>query len=347
MDLQSIEREALAELDRAASIPELESLHAKVLGRKDGQLTQILRGLAAMAPEEKKKVGQEANTLRSLLEEKFSSKQKLLEDSVLTQKLEGEKIDLTLPGVAPKRGHSHPIVEAVREISRIFDGIGFTSVEERDIEDDFHNFNALNIPENHPARDMHDTFYTKHNGLLLRTHTSSVQIRLMENMKPPIRILAPGRVYRHEAVDATHAAVFHQVEGLAVDTKISFADLKGTLRHFVRQFFGQDLNIRFIPTYFPFVEPGAQMDIECFLCHGKKVLDGGKPCHVCKTSGWIEVLGSGMVHPNVFKAVGYDPKKVTGFAFGVGVERLVMVRSGVRDIRQFLESDMRFLEQFR
>lgn len=346
MDLQTIEQEALEELDRASSIPELESLHAKILGRKDGRLTQILRNLATLPPEEKKKVGQEANTLRTLLEERFNTKQKQLQETVLSKKLEKEKIDLTLPGIPVVRGHSHPIAKAIHEINEIFSTIGFSSVEERDVEDDFHNFNALNIPENHPARDMHDTFYTKNDKLLLRTHTSSVQIRLMEKMKPPIRILAPGRVYRHEATDATHAAVFHQVEGLAVDKTISFADLKGTLRHFVREFFGQDLKIRFIPSYFPFVEPGAQMDIECFLCRGEKKLEDGRPCNICKASGWIEVLGCGMVHPNVFRAVGYDPKKWTGFAFGMGIERLVMIRSGVRDIRQFLESDMRFLGQF-
>jgi phenylalanyl-tRNA synthetase alpha chain len=342
LDLQSIEREALEELDRSESLAEIESLHAKFLGRKDGHLTQILRTLGELSPDEKKRVGQAANMLRTQLEDKISSKQKLLQGKQLESKLQGERIDLSLPGASVERGHSHPILQAIREIGDIFASLGFESVEERDIETDFYNFNALNIPENHPARDMHDTFYLSgKDNLLLRTHTSSVQIRLMKEMQPPIRIIAPGRVYRHEAIDATHAAIFHQVEGLAVDKKISFADLKGTLKHFAQKFFGEGLQVRFFPTYFPFVEPGAQMDVQCFLCRGKT-----KPCHLCKSSGWIEIMGAGLVHPNVFKAVGYDPAKVSGFAFGMGVERLVMVRSGIRDIRSFLESDMRFLEQF-
>lgn len=347
MDLQSIEHEALEAFERSSSLSEIETLQAKFLGRKDGQLTQILRGLAALPPEEKKKIGQAANDLRVRLEGLLETKKASLTSEALKSKLEKDKIDFTLPGLARPYGHNHPILEAIREVSVIFASLGFESVEDRDIENDFHNFTALNIPADHPARDLHDTFYIGASGdALLRTHTSSVQIRLMKEMQPPIRIIAPGRVYRHEAIDATHAAIFHQIEGLAVDKKISFSNLKGTLKYFAQKFFGGDLAIRFRPSYFPFVEPGAEMDVQCFMCRGKKELEDGRPCNICKTSGWIELLGAGMVHPNVFNAVGYDPEKTTGFAFGMGVERLVMVRSGVRDIRSFLESDMRFLEQF-
>ena len=345
MDLQSIERDALEALDNVASVSDMEALYTRFLGRKEGELTSVLRGLAALPPEEKKKVGQEANRVRTLLEEKFTSKQKTLQISSLNSNLEKDRVDLTLPGHPMPRGHAHPILSAIREISRIFRNIGFDIAEGPEVETDQHNFTDLNIPENHPARDMHDTFYLS-NSLLLRTHTSPVQIRVMRSTQPPIRLISPGRVFRHEATDATHAAIFHQIEGLVIDEGVSFADLKGVLTTFAETYFGASTRVRFMPSYFPFVEPGAQMDVQCFLCQGTKKLAAGGPCNLCKATGWIEMLGAGMVHPQVLRNVGYDPEKYSGFAFGMGVERILMTRAQVRDIRYFLESDLRFLEQF-
>jgi phenylalanyl-tRNA synthetase alpha chain len=351
MDLQEIERDALAELDRTSSLPEIEAVYTRYLGRKDGRLTSILRNLATLPPEEKKRLGQEANRLRGVLEERFAEKQKTLKNASLDSEMATQSVDLTLPGTPFLRGHAHPILETIREIADIFGGIGFRMVEGPEIETDKNNFTDLNIPENHPARDMQDTFYVDRKGedakpLLLRTHTSPVQIRIMRTMQPPVRIISAGRVFRHEATDATHAAIFHQIEGLAVDEGLSFADLKGTLAHFAESYFGPKTKVRFSPSYFPFVEPGAQMDVTCFLCGGEGRLAEGGPCNICKATGWIEVLGAGMVNPQVLRNVGYDPEKVTGFAFGIGVERIVMTRLQVRDIRLFLDSDVRFLEQF-
>ncbi len=349
-DLQAIERDALSELERASSLPDLEALNNKYLGRKDGALTKILRNLGSLPPEEKKSLGQAANTLRLRLEETIAAKQKAFEQSALQNKLQSQRIDTTLPGVRIKRGLSHPILETIREISGIFRHMGFDVAEGPDIETDFNNFTALNIPKDHPARDLHDTFYLDLNDkdgspTLLRTHTSPVQIRLMQKVKPPVRIIAPGRVYRHEATDAPHAAIFHQIEGLSVDRDVSFADLKGTLTTFAKAYFGAETRARFRPSYFPFVEPGAEMDMQCFACRGAKRINNA-PCSLCKATGWIEMLGAGMVHPQVLRNVGYDPEKYTGFAFGMGIERIVMTRAKVRDIRAFLESDLRFLEQF-
>jgi len=357
MDLQTIESEALAQIESVTSLADLEAVHVRYLGRKDGQLTYILKSIGSLPPDEKKKIGQGANQLRLILEEKWNSKKKTLEDIALTRQLSSTKIDLTLPGLSTHRGGSHPISRAIYEITSIFKSIGFDAVQGPDIESDFNNFTALNIPPHHPARDMHDTFYLDLNEetpqgkpsgqALLRTHTSPVQVRYMQKVKPPLRIVAPGRVYRHEAVDATHGAIFHQIEGLAVDTHITFADLKGSLTYFVKKYFGPKLAVRFRPGYFPFVEPGAEMDVQCFVCMGEKHLKDGRPCSLCKRTGWIEMLGAGMVHPNVFRAVGYDPEKVTGFAFGMGIERIVMTRFGINDIRLLLDSDLRFLEQFK
>ena len=357
MDLSTIEREALTELDRLSTLEEVDRLYYRILGRKGGELTKILRNLGSLPPEEKKQIGHASNVLKSLLEEKFSDKRKQLGAKALSSKLQENLIDLTLPGRPLARGFSHPILQTIDEISDIFKQLGFDRLEGPDVETDFNNFSALNIPDNHPARDLHDTFYlTEHakdahgkdlGAYLLRTHTSPVQIRLMQKVKPPVRMIAPGRVYRHEAVDAMHAAIFHQIEGLAVDTHITFGDLKGTLIHFAKKFFGEEQKVRFRPSYFPFVEPGAEMDLECFVCHGRKKNDKGEPCGLCKASGWIEMLGAGMVHPQVFRNVGYDPKKYIGFAFGMGIERIVMTRLGIRDIRYFLDPDLRFLEQFR
>jgi phenylalanyl-tRNA synthetase alpha chain len=352
MDLQSIERDALAELEASSSLPAVETVYTRYLGRKDGRLTSILKSLGSLGPEEKKRMGQEANRVRTLLEEKFAEKQKVLRNASLESQMSEQKIDLTLPGTPVSHGHAHPILETIREIGDIFSRIGFTMVEGPEIETDKNNFTDLNIPENHPARDMQDTFYIDRKGedgkaLLLRTHTSPVQVRIMKSMKPPVRIISAGRVFRHEATDATHAAIFHQLEGLAVDEGLSFADLKGTLTYFAESYFGPKTKVRFSPSYFPFVEPGAQMDASCFMCEGSGKLSTGTACGICKATGWIELLGAGMVNPQVLRNVGYDPQKVTGFAFGIGIERIVMTRLQVRDIRLFLDSDMRFLEQFR
>lgn len=362
MDLTSLEQDALAALEQAATLADLENLYSKFLGRKDGELTKILRSLGTVAPDERKILGQSANELRVRIEERFSERKKSFSASALSQKLESGKIDVTLPGVSWDRGASHPIVTAIREICGIFEAMGYDAVGGPEVETDFNNFTALNILPDHPARDLHDTFYlTPHptlspdgergrgegEPLLMRTHTSPIQIRFMQKHKPPIRIIGPGRVFRHEAEDATHAAIFHQIEGLAIDTDISFADLKATLLHFAKSYFGSDQKIRLRPGYFPFVEPGAEVDLACFSCGGKRVDAKGAPCSLCKATGWIEMLGAGMVHPQVLRNVGYDPKKVQGFAFGMGVERVVMTRFGIRDIRHFLSGDLRFLGQFR
>ncbi len=351
MDLQEIERDALAELDRSASLPEIDAVYTRYLGRKDGRLSGILRNLGTLPDDDKKRIGQEANKLRTILEERFAAKQKSLKDAALDSAVAGQRVDLSLPGTFFGRGNAHPILETIREIADIFGGIGFRMVEGPEIETDKNNFTDLNIPENHPARDMQDTFYVDRKSedgkpLLLRTHTSPVQVRIMKSMPPPVRVISAGRVFRHEATDATHAAIFHQIEGLAVDENLSFADLKGTLAHFAESYFGPKTKVRFSPSYFPFVEPGAQMDASCFLCGGSGRINGEVPCNICKATGWIEVLGAGMVNPQVLRNVGYDPEKVTGFAFGIGVERIVMTRLQVRDIRLFLDSDLRFLEQF-
>ncbi len=346
IDLQSIEKDALDALERVSSLPDVDALHARFLGRKDGQLTSVLRNLATLPPEEKKRVGQEANRIRTVLEEKISAKQSSLRAAALSANLEKEQVDLTLPGTPVQRGHSHPILKTIREITSIFKNIGFDVAEGPELESDQFNFTDLNIPENHPARDMHDTFYLDGQKLLLRTHTSPVQIRVMKETKPPIRLISPGRVFRHEATDATHAAIFHQVEGLVVAEGVTFGDLKGLLTYFAEKYFGPATKVRFMPSYFPFVEPGAQMDVQCFMCHGSRKTGNGQNCPLCKATGWIEMLGAGMVHPQVLRNVGYDAEKYTGLAFGMGVERIMMTRSEIRDIRYFLESDLRFLEQF-
>lgn len=275
----------------------------------------------------------------------LEAKRTELDDKELKKSLEAEAGDPTLPSLPFRVGRVHPITQVMNEITQIFLGLGFAVAEGPEAETDENNFGALNFLPDHPARDMHDTFFVKSSPLLLRTHTSPVQIREMKAAKPPVRIIAPGKVYRHEAIDATHSSVFHQVEGLVVDKGVSFADLKGTLEMFVRRFFGADVRTRFYPSYFPFVEPGAQMDISCTVCAEAKAKNGSS-CPVCKGSGWIEMLGAGMVHPNVFKAVGYNPEEVSGFAFGMGVERISMVRYGVADMRLFYGNCLDFISQF-
>jgi len=332
--LDALEAEAARALEAARDESALEEARVRHLGRKS-ELTQILRGLKDLSAAERASVGARANRLRETLERFYEEARGRLEAAPAALAR-----DVTLPGRCVPRGHEHLISQVLGEIHTIFLGMGFALAEGPDVEDDRHNFGALNMPEGHPARATTDTFYLRPD-VLLRTHTSSVQIRVMESHKPPVRIICPGRAYRNEAVDATHHFEFHQLEGLYVDEDVSLADLKGTLDRFLKEFFGPETELRFSPSYFPFVEPGAQVEIRCFFC-------GGKGCSVCGplSGGWLEVLGAGMVHPNVFRAVGYDPERWTGFAFGAGIERLAMLRHGVPDIRLFYEGDVRFLHQF-
>jgi phenylalanyl-tRNA synthetase alpha chain len=336
--LDALEAEAARAMDAARDHGALEEARVRWLGRKS-ELTQILRGLKDLTPAERSSVGARANHLRASLERRYDEiRARLEQDGAGNGAPVGN--DLTLPGRVIPRGHVHLLSQVLAEVREIFHGLGFALAEGPEVEDDHHNFGALNMPKGHPARAITDTFYLRPD-VLLRTHTSSVQIRTMETRKPPVRIICPGRVYRNEAVDATHHFEFHQVEGLYVDENVTMADLKGTLDRFLKQFFGSGTEMRFSPSYFPFVEPGAQVEIRCFFC-------GGKGCGVCGplSGGWLEVLGAGMVHPNVYRAVGYDPERWTGFAFGAGIERLTMLRQGVPDIRLFYEGDVRFLHQF-
>jgi len=312
-------------------------VRVRYLGKK-GLLTDRLKALGALPPEERRTAGQAINDAKDLLQRALDDRRAILDAASLETKLASELIDVTLPGRGARAGGLHPITRTLDRIERIFAQAGFTVAEGPEIEDDYHNFGALNIPEHHPARAMHDTFYFDAHTVL-RTHTSPVQIRVMEKHAPPLRIIAPGRVYRCDS-DVTHSPMFHQVEGLMVDEAVSFADLKGILDEFLKTFFEADLAVRFRPSYFPFTEPSAEVDIQCVIC-------GGGGCRVCKDSGWLEVLGCGMVHPNVFSAVGVDSERYTGFAFGMGVERLAMLRYGVNDLRLFFENDLRFLRQFR
>ncbi|MGE5176207.1 MAG: phenylalanine--tRNA ligase subunit alpha [Hyphomicrobiales bacterium] len=321
-------------LEAARTSADLEAARVRFLGRKS-DLTQILRGLKDLAPEERATVGARANETRVRLEAAFErATARVAASGAATDR------DVTLPGRRPPVGSRHLLHAVFDEVTDIFAGLGFTLAVGPDVEDDRHNFDSLNMPEGHPARAETDTFYLGR-GILLRPHTSSVQIRVMETQEPPVRIICAGRAYRNEAIDATHQVEFHQLEGLYIDRDVTMADLKATLDHFLKRFFGAKTEIRFAPSYYPFVEPGASVDIRCFFC-------GGKGCGVCGplSGGWLEVLGAGMVHPNVLRAVGYDPERWTGWAFGAGLERLVMLRSGVPDIRMFLESDVRMLRQF-
>lgn len=336
--LEEIRKTARQELEQVKSLAELNDLRIKYLGKK-GMLTQVLRGMGALAPEERPLIGKLANEIRDELERIIEEQNQRLSSQALELRLAQETIDVTLPGRPIQLGHKHPLTLVLDEIKRIFIGMGFTIAEGPEVELDYYNFEALNIPKNHPARDMQDSFYITEE-ILLRTHTSPVQVRTMEQMAPelPVKIIAPGKVYRRDD-DATHSPMFHQVEGLLVDTNVTFADLKGTLLAFARQMFGEDREIRLRPSYFPFTEPSAEVDISCFNC-------GGTGCRVCKNTGWLEILGSGMVHPRVLEMSGYDPEKVSGFAFGMGVERIAMLKYGIDDLRLLFENDLRFLKQF-
>jgi phenylalanyl-tRNA synthetase alpha chain len=335
-NLKRLEEQALAELRVARGESQVQTVRTKYIGRK-GLLTHWLKEVGKLPAAERPALGQMANQLKATLEgaaeqalEKERERQK--EDRFLS-----EEIDFTLPGRRPPRGGKHLITQVTEEIVSIFGGLGFEVSEGPEVELDYYNFEALNFPKDHPARDMQDTFYFSPN-VVLRTHTSPVQVRTMESRKPPLRVIAPGRVYRHDS-DPTHSPMFHQVEGFIVDHHITFADLKGTLTYFVHQFFGSDVQMRFRPSFFPFTEPSAEVDIQCVICQGKG-------CPVCKKSGWLEILGSGMIDPEVFRFVGYDPEIYTGFAFGLGVERIAMLQVGLNDIRIFFENNLQFLKQF-
>ena len=335
-EIDALRARALAKVADAKSARELEDVRVEFLGKK-GEATRILRAMGELPPEERPAVGKLINALRDELEAALASRRSELAERELQERLAAESLDITLPGKIVPLGTYHPITQVLREVQEVFVGLGFEVVEGPEIELDYYNFEALNIPKDHPARDMQDTFYIT-GEILLRTQTSPVQIRTMESRRPPVRVIAPGKVYRLDS-DATHSPMFHQVEGLLIDKHITFGDLKGTLSLAARRLFGEDRGVRFRPSYFPFTEPSAEMDISCALC-------GGRGCRLCGGEGWIEILGCGMVHPNVLRAVDYDPEEVCGFAFGMGLERVAMLKYGIDDIRLFFESDMRFLRQF-
>ena len=338
--LQELHVQALDELSRISEPDELELWRVRYLGRKSG-VTQVLRSLATLPLEERRKVGARANEVKSALESRLIEKKRIVEEVHLISALEQKRLDVTLPGRPVSKGRSHPITQTLGEICDIFKSMGFQVFEGPDVEWDYYNFEALNIPRYHPARDMFATLWidSEMEGRLLRTHTSPMQIRIMEKTRPPIRVIVPGRVYRYEATDATHESMFYQVEGLAVDENITLADLKGTLFEFCRRLFGEGRRVRFRCDYFPFVEPGVEVAIDCLACNG-----GG--CRLCGYTGWIEILGAGMVHPDVLRKLDIDPEVHSGFAFGLGVERIPMLRYGIEDIRLFYSNDLRFLKQF-
>src|SRR5712692_10936429 len=340
--LQALGEEVLGRIGHCATDQEIEQLRVEYLGRK-GKFTLLLRGLKDIPPEQRPQRGAELNQLRGLFEAQIDARLKTLKDAEKEKALREERVDVTLPGRRWERGGVHPVSLVMDEIIAVFLGMGFEIARGPDIEDDYHNFKALNMPKDHPARDMQDTFFVAKNRLL-RTHTSPVQIRVMEERKPPLRIIAPGAVYRHDD-DATHSPMFHQVEGFMVDRDIAFSDLKGVLTHVLRQIFRADAGVRFRPSFFPFTEPSAEIDIQCVICGGKGS-NGAQSCRVCKGSGWLEILGAGMIDPHVFRFVGYDPEKFSGFAFGMGVDRIAMLKFGIEDIRLFYQNDMRFLKQF-
>jgi phenylalanyl-tRNA synthetase alpha chain len=335
--LQELVRNAQTIIDQVSDLAGLDQARVQYLGKK-GLLTERLKQLGQLPPDQRPQAGQAINTAKQQIQVALEARKAALQAARLDARLAGEAIDVTLPGRGHHLGGLHPITRTLQRIEALFIQVGFAVEEGPEIEDDFHNFEALNIPAHHPARAMHDTFYFDAHTLL-RTHTSPVQIRAMETQAPPLRIIAPGRVYRCDS-DLTHTPMFHQVEGLMVDEEVSFADLKGILDDFLRNFFEQDLQVRFRPSYFPFTEPSAEVDVQCVMC-------GGIGCRVCSHTGWLEVLGCGMVHPNVFQQAGIDSERYTGYAFGMGVERLAMLRYGVNDLRLFFENDLRFLQQFR
>lgn len=335
--LQKIREYAMAEIENSDGLAKLNDVRVSVLGKK-GELTAVLKGMKDVAPEDRPKVGQWVNETREAIEAKLEEKKAKLEADELEKRLADEVIDVTLPAKKNRVGHTHPNTLVLEEVERIFTGMGYEVVEGPEVEYDYYNFEALNIPDNHPAKDEQDTFYIN-DKILLRTQTSPVQVRVMENKKPPIRMIAPGRVFRADEVDATHSPSFHQIEGMVIDKNITFSDLKGTLTQFVKQLFGKDTKVKFRPHHFPFTEPSAEMDVSCFKC-------GGKGCRFCKGEGWIEILGCGMVHPRVLRMSGIDPEEYSGFAFGIGQERITLLKYEIDDMRLLYENDDRFLKQF-
>lgn len=330
--------EALKQVEECASATALQELKVAYLGKK-GSVTQISRGMGALSPEERPRLGQAVNAAKDNLEAAIEASRQRIEAAELAQQLARERIDISLPGLSFPRGHSHILSQVNRQIEDIFLGMGYTVAEGPEVELDYYNFEAMNMPPEHPARDMQDSFYFSE-SMLLRTHTSPAQAHVMEAMRPaiPVKVICPGKVYRRDD-DATHSPMFHQVEGLYIDTRVTLGDLKGTLLAFARKMFGAERQIRLRPSYFPFTEPSAEVDISCFVC-------GGAGCRLCKGTGWIEILGSGMVHPNVLSMSGYDPQQVSGFAFGMGVERIAILKYGINDIRLLFDNDIRFLAQF-
>ena len=334
--LQQLQDEALAAVQQAADLKSLQDVRVQILGKK-GALTEVMKGMRDLSADERPVVGSLVNTLKDKFETAFSERLSELQQQAIAAKLASEKIDVTLPGRRTVSGSKHPVTLVTEEVVDIFTRLGFSVEEGPEVEQDFYNFEALNIPKDHPARDMQDTFYIS-DDLVLRTHTSPVQIRSMLKKKPPIRIIAPGTVYRRDS-DITHSPMFHQIEGFLVDDKVTFGDLKGILTHFLQEFFGDRLGVRFRPSFFPFTEPSAEVDIACVIC-------SGKGCRVCSGTGWLEILGCGMIDPAVFESVDYDPDTCSGFAFGMGLERIAMLKYGVSDLRLFFENDLRFLKQF-
>jgi phenylalanyl-tRNA synthetase alpha chain len=335
--IQEIQQQAASAVAAAHSVDDLEAARIRFLGRK-GELTQVLSQMSALSKEERPGVGGAANQAKRAIEGSIETRMQVLASKGLARKLESERIDVTLPARPYRTGYHHPLLMTLQDVIDIFIRMGYDVVEGREVEWDEYNFTKLNIPPDHPARDMWDTLYLS-SDMVLRTHTSPAQARVMEQQRPPIRVIVPGRCYRNEAEDATHGIQFLQVEGLVVDTDITFSDLKGTLHAFCRAYFGPDRRIRFRPSYFPFTEPSAEVDVSCTVCNGAK-------CRTCGFTGWLELLGSGMVHPNVLRAVGYDPEIYSGFAFGMGPDRLAIQKHEITDLRMFRENDVRFLEQF-
>jgi len=338
-ELESAQAQALADFSRADTPQGLYEIRTQYLGKK-GKVKAILKGLGSLPPEDRPAAGQVANQVADALEEAYQQRLVELKALEARRRLEADETDITLPGAWSRRGAVHPLIRVQLEIEELFYSMGYDIADGPEIELEYYNFEALNFPPDHPARDMQDTFFMK-SGHVLRTHTSPVQVRYMETHTPPLRMIAPGRVYRCDS-DITHSPMFNQIEGLVVDTDISFRDLRGTLEQLVHHVFSPDIGTRFRPSFFPFTEPSAEVDIECFACHGRDT-----QCRICKGTGWIEVLGCGMVNPNVFRAVGYDPETYTGFAFGLGIERFAMLKYQINDIRLFFENDIRMLRQFR
>ncbi|WP_036248289.1 phenylalanine--tRNA ligase subunit alpha [Methylobacter sp. BBA5.1] len=335
--LEEILAQALQQLADAKDLNQLDQVRVQYLGKK-GQFTLQMKELGRLDPEQRRSAGQVINEARDQFQQQLEARKTALEQAALEERLASERVDVTLPGRGQFVAGLHPVTTTLRRISTIFAGVGFKVVEGPEIEDDYHNFSALNIPEHHPARAMHDTFYFDAHTVL-RTHTSPVQIRVMESEQPPLKVIAPGRVYRCDS-DLTHSPMFHQVEGFLVDKDVSFGDLKGVIFEFLQAFFEKDVQARFRPSYFPFTEPSAEFDVSCVMCDGQG-------CRVCKNTGWLEVGGCGMIHPEVFKSVSIDHEQFSGFAFGMGVERLAMMRYGINDLRLFFENDLKFLEQFK